>query len=103
MEASQISNLRLFSDLEFLSPGLVAIRLARRVPVFLLSNMSWSKNKSWILHLGEGHTKGWDQLTKFDLPKLTKTELFLNPRILADTIKFGANYLLICGSNDLAP
>ena len=85
------------------SPGLVAIQLSRRVPMFLLSNLSWSKNKSWTLHLGEGHTKGWDQFDQVGLPKLTKTKLFLNPCFLANTIKFGADYLLICGSNDLAP
>ena len=56
IESAAVFRLRNILSQEFIVIGIGMSR--SRVS---LSNLTLSQNKSWSLHLGEGHTKGWDQ------------------------------------------
>jgi hypothetical protein len=56
----------------------MTLSLACRVPQNVLSNLSWSKNKSWSLPVGEEHIGRWHQLQFIFDPQIGLLPLLSN-------------------------
>jgi hypothetical protein len=99
----QSLNLKLFSDLEYLSPRLVTTWLAFRVLQISLSNLSWSQYKSWSISYGEGLAKSCIMFDQVLAVNFRSKPSKLNRIQVADTATLEHNYLLIHNSNGRDP